>query len=488
MPSLRPADVRFLLPDVPTSVRLLGKADEPHRRRAFEAAGVTVGAGPPDLVVTRAKTVADAVALGADDVVVEGRLRVLGAAALQAGGYRLLRCVVRHGAAGMRLVVPGPTGRLALPAFSSGGAGALGPARRLAIRGMLRATAAGVPLPATVTIASRRTGLPSVLAAASTAGLPADVAWYLLAGDGDDLQRMVWLCAPAGAREPVWAVKWSRVPGYDRAFESDLAGMKAIEAAPAAVRARVPQVLGRFRSGSHHGSVETAVPGVPLRDVLRGPDRSSALSLIRAVATWSLDLAAGTAQPADALAGERRRLGEVVVPQWAAEGAPLDLVDRLPPVPAVAQHNDLGSWNIVTDRSTFAVVDWESATTDTVPLWDLLYFLSDALVVMERRRGQEQELAAMVDLLAGRLASSALLFDLVRRGAQRLGVPLGSVGAIATLAWLHHGLSAERRHRTHREHGAVSGVVSPGPLQRLAPRWLRHPALGVGWPALTSSG
>ena len=59
-------------------------------------------------------------------------------------------------------------------------------------------------------------------------------------------------------------------------------------------------------------------------------------------------------------------------------GSGLDLVDALGEVPAVLQHNDVGSWNVVVDGDDFTVLDWEDCVRHGLPLWILLYFLADS--------------------------------------------------------------------------------------------------------------
>ena len=109
-----------------------------------------------------------------------------------------------------------------------------------------------------------------------------------------------------------------------------------------------------------------------------------------------------------------------------------ELVDALPPVPAVAQHNDLGTWNVVADDGDFVAVDWENTREAALPLWDLLYFLGDAFVLLDGWKAPAdapKELPArMVRLFTGGAPSSPLLFSWVRRAAEAAAVPPDAVG------------------------------------------------------------
>jgi hypothetical protein len=149
-------------------------------------------------------------------------------------------------------------------------------------------------------------------------------------------------------------------------------------------------------------------------------------------------------------------------------------------IPGVLQHNDLGSWNIAADGTEFTVLDWESARPVGLPLWDLVYFLTDALTALDGPAPSTLKVDRMLRLLGGRSPESPTLFAHVSRTAQALGLERGAVGSIVTLGWLHHALSAPARRRAV----AVASSVDGGPaLGRLALGWLTDPALGSRWRA-----
>jgi hypothetical protein len=68
----------------------------------------------------------------------------------------------------------------------------------------------------------------------------------------------------------------------------------------------------------------------------------------------------------------------------------------------------------------------------------------------------------------------------VRDAVTELEIPPGAVGALATLCWLHHGLSPLVR----RDSLEGLGVADEPPLHGTelnAGVWLSDPALGVAW-------
>ena len=145
------------------------------------------------------------------------------------------------------------------------------------------------------------------------------------------------------------------------------------------------------------------------------------------------------------------------------------------------QHNDLGSWNVVArPRLGFTVLDWESARRHGLPLWDLLYFLVDVLPQVDGARTEEERTGTAIRLLRGESPSSRVLFRWLQRVVEETGLPTDAVGPIATLCWLHHGLSHLARSGKAESVEEGSAAELP-PVERIAPAWLADPALGPGW-------
>jgi hypothetical protein len=126
-------------------------------------------------------------------------------------------------------------------------------------------------------------------------------------------------------------------------------------------------------------------------------------------------------------------------------------------------------------------VDWENVREAALPLWDLLYFLGDALVLLDERASAPERLPERIArLFAGEAPSSPLLFSWVRRAAEMAAIPDEAVGPIATLCWLSHSLSASVHNVdiatfTPRDPPRMHG------LEGIARAWMAHPALGRSW-------
>jgi Phosphotransferase enzyme family len=334
-----------------------------------------------------------------------------------------------------------------------------------------------------VTIGTQELGAPALLAAARDFGIPADASWFLTFGQGDALSRNAFQVFPTDQDRPEWVLKFARVPGYSERFENDERGLRLARDAGGAVAAHAPRLLGRLEVDGIHASLETFATGRRLRDVLITPgERAAKVRLIEMIGAWILELGKRTQTSPEMLGPECKRLRNEVVPSWAGLRVGPELVDDLPPLPAVLQHNDLGAWNVVAQHGDFTVLDWENIRPNALPLWDLLYFLGNALVLLDGPYAPEQLPLRMARLFAGETSSSPLLFSWVRRGAEAASVPLDAVTAITTLCWLSHSLSAA-------EHNIDIATFTPRDpprqhgLEGMAQAWMEHPALGPSWNA-----
>lgn len=481
--SLHRVDPRFVLPHRVTRAVVLGGLEE--WRAGLMSAGIAVSDGPrddgpADLVVTPARLAVEAGSTGARSIIVEGSRRQ----PFREGGYEARRLLLRPTRDRPTLALPleqaAPVS-YALERWSvldrRWKRVRMQAARFLVSRGLFPSW--GSPV---VTIATRTTGPPSLVAAAGELGLPSDVSWFLTFGQGDALSRNAFQLFRAGSDQPDWVLKFARVPGYSQRFDDDERGLQLAHAAGGVVAAHAPRLVGRFDAEGLQASLETAAAGRRLRDVLLTPgDRAVRLKLIERIADWILELGRLTEASPRAMDAERRRLRTEVVAKSSDLGVLPELVDELPPLAAVAQHNDLGTWNVVADDGDFVVVDWENVREAALPLWDLLYFLGDALVLLDESDTATERLPGrLARLFAGEAPSSRLLFSWVRRAAEMAAVPAEAVGPVATLCWLSHSLSANAHNMdiatfTPRDPPRMHG------LEGIARAWMGHPALGPTW-------
>ncbi len=480
--SLHRVDPRFVLPHRVSRAVVLGGLEE--WRTGLASAGIEVSDDsshrePPDLVVSSARLAGEARNTRARSIIVEGsRERPFRGGDYQARRF-LLRPTRERPTLALPLDQPAPVS-YALERWSvvdrRWKTARMRAARVLVSRGLFPSWASPV-----VTVATRAAGPPTMVAAAGELGVPSDVSWFLTFGQGDALSRNAFQLFRGGSDQPDWVLKFARVAGYSERFDNDELGLQLAHAAGGVVAAHAPQLVGRFDVDGVHASLETAAAGRRLPDVLIAPgDRNAKLRLIERIGEWIVELGRLTQTSPEAMGAELKRLRSDVVPRWNELGVRSELVDELPLLRAVGQHNDLGTWNVVANEGEFVVVDWENAREAALPLWDLLYFLGNALVLLDGSDAPEQLPARMVRLFVGEAPSSHLLFSWVRRAAEAAAVPPDAVGAIATLCWLSHSLSAGAHNVdlatfTPRDPPRIHG------LEGMARAWMAHPALGPEW-------
>jgi hypothetical protein len=337
------------------------------------------------------------------------------------------------------------------------------------------------PVGSIVTVCQRSPSPPAIIDAARSLGLPSEVEWVLSLGKGDVLSRNVFHLFRPDDDEPEWVLKFARVPDYAEPFDRDEQGLTIAAAAGGLVAAHAPQLVGRFIWEGVHASLETAALGYRLRELLTAPlRRTTKLELIDVLAKWIVAMGSETADAPAALEAERTRLLADVVPRWTTQGATDQLVRGLPDLPAVLQHNDLGSWNVLVRDGDFTVVDWESSRRHGLPLWDLFYFLADALALLDGEIAGETRHEHTTALFRGDRPSSEILFRWTRTAVRELEIPHEAVGTLATLCWLHHSLSpVERRDSLDRLAPAAESRLHGTELNGAA--WLADPALGSSW-------
>jgi Phosphotransferase enzyme family len=471
--SLRRIDVRFVLPRAPREAVVLGLEDW-HAALRNNGDDLRMDGLQPDLAVAPVDRAQEAVSTGAEAVILEGRG---GVQTLRRAGFVTRAYLPLPGLAEPDLLLPlgpGSPARYALARWRPATTALKRTRNALAARLAERGTVPGRPHQV---VGTRERGPPFLIAAAAAVGIPPDVGWFLTLGQGDDLTRAVFHLFPPCEERPSWVLKFARVPGYEEPFARDEAALALAASGGPTVTAHAPSLLGRFEAASHHASVETAAVGERLSTML-ARSRSDARAAIDEIAAWIVDVAEKTAAPSHMLAAERARVGKEVLPAWSADPR---LVTELPELPAVLQHNDLGSWNVVWDApGRFTAVDWESARRHGFPLWDLLYFLVDVLPQLDGARSIEARVDGALQLLRGQTRWSTTLFAWIRKAVERASLPPETVGRLATLAWLHHGLSHNARAEAVARAAGGTGVEIP-PIERIAPVWLSDPMLGVDW-------
>lgn len=478
--TLRRADARFLLQRLPRTAVVLAGADgwEDALRLAEIELLPPERANDADMVIAPVRAGAAAAASGTRTVILEGRN---GARTLRSRFPYVQRYLPIPDALEPQVLAPLDRPRMTRYVLRhwSLARGTRRVRNALAELVLARTTLPDIRPP--ITVGTDETGQPFLVAQAAAFGVPDDVDWFLTLGHGDVLTRAVFHLFERESDVPSWVLKFSRVLGYADPFDRDERALRLVADAGPTVATHAPRLLGRLEAEGLHGAVETAAVGRKLTLFLqRRGNLETKRRLIEAIANWLLEVAVSTRSSPEALLPERARLRDEVLPLWHQYDV-AGLVDSVAPTPAVLQHNDPGCWNIIVDGEQFTAVDWESARRYGFPLWDLFYFLTDALIHLD---GEDDPPARRdahtARLWRGEVPSSQVLFEWIQRAATSSGIRADDVPKIVTLGWLHHGSSPLRRASLGGEHGVHVGGPDAVAL-RAATIWMTVPELGTRW-------
>jgi aminoglycoside phosphotransferase (APT) family kinase protein len=120
-----------------------------------------------------------------------------------------------------------------------------------------------------------------------------------------------------------------------------------------------------------------------------------------------------------------------------------DLVLRLKktPPPAVFQHGDPGTWNLlVTEENQVAFLDWENALEHGIPLWDLLYFLRSYCVAAGQKSGNYGVLPAIEHFMLEDSPLAEFIVDAFQRYCQRVTLDPALVEPLFFMNWVFWGV------------------------------------------------
>ncbi len=252
-------------------------------------------------------------------------------------------------------------------------------------------------------------------------------------------------------RTPSAVAKVSLRQSNPRQQADEAAALATLAPTAAAAGARVPRVVATGRLADHQIILETAVPGRSLANVLMAePGRLAAA--LRRVANWlerwnlltrvargedsRVHLQHLILEPAARLAPRLHR-GEAYRAWLQARCARIH-----GPVPLVAAHHDLTTWNILEDEyGRLGVVDWEAAQACALPLVDFFYVMSDAVTMSRGGPQRFERVRALQACLAPDSAEAAIVRPLLSRAGHALGASTELVQLCLHACFIHHALN-----------------------------------------------
>jgi hypothetical protein len=276
---------------------------------------------------------------------------------------------------------------------------------------------------------------------------PTDLAWILLTGGAQSINKVVGLLFADEEHAPRLVVKWPRVPESIPALEREVKTLRALQTLQPAGIPGVPRLLFCQGSGDSLAVGETALTGVPLWARLR---RDNFRSFALQATDWQAKLAYQRApQPrqvwwdrlvAPVLADFERHFAAVLEPQRLQKTrAVLATLDNLP---LVCEQRDFSPWNLLVDANgELVVLDWESAELAGLPALDLLYFLAYLAIFLEGTMGTPRAVESYRTTLDAQTFTGGIVAECLTRYVEQTGLDPQLLRPLRLLLWLIHSRS-----------------------------------------------
>jgi hypothetical protein len=210
--------------------------------------------------------------------------------------------------------------------------------------------------------------------------------WILLTGGRRTINKVVGLPVVHEAGKPRLVVKFARTAAEEEPLRHESRVLQELAAARPDLTG-VPRALFLERRYGRLALGETALAGEPLIWRLTR-DRFDRLSA--SVTEWLVGLA-GTGEPQPRHAWQARLVEkplELFAQNYASVVAPEEIAraraafSALDALPLVCEQRDCAPWNVLLAGDRVSVADWESAEPSGLPALDLVYFLTNAALLV----------------------------------------------------------------------------------------------------------
>ncbi|MGH9037268.1 MAG: phosphotransferase [Acidimicrobiia bacterium] len=255
-----------------------------------------------------------------------------------------------------------------------------------------------------------------------------------------------------GTGSPEYVVKMTRDPRLNHRLENEHRALTLLRRDNFGEADTYPQA----RFFGYHGGLailgQNALGGEAFERRITGAD---GCPYPGAAAGWLTELAAATAQPAppgpgvdDALGRLLESYGRLYAPGPDERAFLAEQVAALGsvPFPAVFQHGDPGTWNLlVTPTDRVAFLDWEAAEPHGLPLWDLFHFFRSYGMLASRRAGIRDPHDGFVRQFLSDTPVSRVLAQSLELYLSRLSLPADLIGPLFVTGWMHRALKEATR-------------------------------------------
>ncbi|GAB4423015.1 MAG: hypothetical protein Kow00106_20150 [Anaerolineae bacterium] len=308
-------------------------------------------------------------------------------------------------------------------------------------------------------------------ALAAQAGLALDgYRWGLWAGGQYSSRKVLFYLFEGAQPSPLYLVKLVRDATFNDRLENEVRALRQLHAWGFGEHHLLPRVAFSGCADDLFVAGETIVEGVPF---LSRTALTPTCPFAQAAVTWLTDLGAQTItwQPAQAVARTLEQLFARFQALYNLPDAERDFlagqIARLGETgglfPLVFQHGDPGPWNmLVAPDGRIALLDWESAEPQGMPLWDLFYFLRSYALNVSRADGIADRLEGVARHFLAESSLSEWLVSAVHDYCAQTGLGSQYVEPLYYTCWMHRALKQVT-------------LLAPEQLQRgIYVRLLRH--------------
>lgn len=279
--------------------------------------------------------------------------------------------------------------------------------------------------------------------------------WILSARGEYSTRKVLFFLTAPDQQTPSYIVKMTRDPAFNVRLENEYQALATLYARGVGSPETLPQPL----FCGHHAALaivgESIIAGEPFAKKTQRkancPALQAAIHFLVTLGTATADSTAATPrQVAQALQTLFSRFQAIysLTPAHAAFLAEQiqQISNCAAAFPLVFQHGDPGPWNmLVTPSGQVAVLDWEAAEAQGMPLWDLFYFLRSYALDIARAGGVNDGLQGFAQQVLADTPLSQLMVETVHDYCQAIGLPATVVLPLFYTCWMHRALKEATR-------------------------------------------
>lgn len=279
--------------------------------------------------------------------------------------------------------------------------------------------------------------------------------WVLSARGEYSTRKVLFFLTAPGQPTPAYIVKMTRDPAFNIRLENEYQALEILYARGVGTAETLPKPL----FCGHHADLaivgESIIEGESFaKKTQRNADcpyLQAAIHFLSTLGTATADHTAATpyqvAQALETLFDRFQAIYQLKPAQATFLAEQIQQIRQSPAAfPLVFQHGDPGPWNMmVTPSGQVAVLDWEAAEPQGIPLWDLFYFLRSYALDIARAGGVNDGLHGYKQQFLADTPLSSLVVETVQRYCQAIDLPTALILPLFYTCWMHRALKEATR-------------------------------------------